>query len=499
VISRTPNVTVWDAVVRRAAWLVAAITPLVVAGCQRPRDATDRLHPCAISEGPPDAYCGTYTVFENRAARTGRTIDLKIVVAPALRRNPKPDPLFIFEGGPGGGAATLAPLRIPMFQSYQTDRDIVLIDQRGTGDSNPLDCATNDDQDADDLNVDDYPVERYRRCLDRLKADAQFYTTSLAMDDVDDVRRFLGYDLINLWGGSYGTRAALVYLRQHEAAVRSVVLDGVAPPDMRIPLYMARDGQRALDRLIQDCEQDAGGCATAYPHLRQTVADLWQQLSKKPRVTFTHPRTAVPRTITVSQRLVASIVFQSLYSPEVAALLPRLLTDAGSGNFQGLFALAYSTDLPRGAMSEGMFLSVVCAEDVPRITPDEIARETEGRFLGSAMFETRLKPCQFWPRGTVPGDYYEPVRSNRPVLLLSGEDDPITPPSWGEHVAQSLTNARHIVVPGAGHITLMRGCVHDLVGAFLDAASPAGLDASCVNALRRPPFFTTYTGPDQHP
>jgi pimeloyl-ACP methyl ester carboxylesterase len=466
--------------------------------CQRAsHDATDRLHPCRISEGPPDAYCGTYTVFENRTAQSGRTIDLKIVVAPALRRDPKLDPLFIFEGGPGGGAATLASLRIPMFARYQRDRDVVLVDQRGTGESNPLDCATEDDQD-DDLNTDNYPVDRYRRCLEQLKADAQYYTTSIAMDDIDDVRRFLGYDLINLWGGSYGTRAALVYLKQHEPSVRSVILDGVAPPDMRLPLYMARDGQRALDRLIEDCARDTLGCARAYPALRQTVANLWQQLSKKPRVTFTHPRTGLTKTITVSQRLVASIVFQSLYSPEVTALLPRLLTDAAEGNFQGLFALAYSTDLPKGAMSEGMFLSVVCAEDVPRITPEDIVRESEGRFMGSAMFDTRLKPCEFWPRGTVPGDYYEPVRSSRPVLLFSGEDDPVTPPSWGEHVARSLTNAKHIVVPGAGHITLMRGCVSDLVGQFLDAASPAGLDASCVNALRRPPFFTTYTGPDQH-
>jgi pimeloyl-ACP methyl ester carboxylesterase len=475
-----------------------AVALALAAGCQHAHDATDHLHPCRISEGPPDAYCGTYTVFENRPAKGGRTIDLKIVVAPALRRNPKPDPLFIFEGGPGGGAATLAPLRIPMFRRYQTDRDIVLVDQRGTGESNPLDCEADDDRDNDDLNIDDYPVERYRRCLEQLKADAQFYTTSIAMDDIDDVRQFLGYDLINLWGGSYGTRAALVYLKQHETSVRSVVLDGVAPPDMRLPLYMARDGQRALDRLLDDCDHDADGCAKAYPTLRQSVASLWQQLSKKPRVTFTHPRTGLPRTVTVSQRLVASIVFQSLYSPEVASLLPRLITDAAGGNFQGLFALAYSADLPKGAMSEGMFLSVVCAEDVPRISQEDIARESAGRFMGSAMFDTRLKPCEFWPRGVVPGDYYDPVRSDRPVLLLSGEDDPVTPPSWGEHVAESLTRARHIVVPGAGHITLMRGCVRDLVGTFLDTASVTGLDASCVDALRRPPFFTTYTGPDEH-
>jgi len=474
------------------------VTIMLAAACQRAgQGATAHLHPCAIAEGPPDAYCGTYRVFENRAAASGRTIDLKIVVAPALRRDPKPDPLFIFEGGPGGGAATLASHRIPMFRRFQTDRDVVLIDQRGTGESNPLDCAA-DDPDEDDLSsIDEYPVQRFRSCLEKLQADAAFYTTSIAMDDVDEVRQFLGYDSINLWGGSYGTRAALVYLKQHESSVRRVVLDSVAPPDMRLPLYMARDGQRALDRLLDACEADAGGCARGYPELRATVAQLWTQLAAKPRVSFTHPRTGKPMSLTVSQRLIATIVFQSLYTPEVAALLPQLLTDAARGNMQGLFALAFSADLPRGAMSEGLFLSVVCAEDMPRISADDIAAESAGRFIGTSMFDTRMRPCEFWPRGVVPDEYYAPVTSAKPVLLFSGEDDPVTPPSWGEAAARSLSNSRHIIVPGAGHITLMRGCVRQLVGDFLSGTSVDALGAACVQTLTRPPFFTSYTGPGQ--
>jgi pimeloyl-ACP methyl ester carboxylesterase len=474
--------------------LVASMLVLAAACSSSQQSAVDRLHPCQISEGPPDAYCGTYRVFEDRPAASGRTIDLKIVIAPALRRDPKPDPLFIFEGGPGGGAATLAAERIPMFRRFQNDRDVVLIDQRGTGASNPLDCPEDDDDEGLE-SIDDYPVERFRACLERLDADARFYTTSIAMDDIDDVRRFLGYEQINLWGGSYGTRAALVYLKQHEGSVRGVVLDGVAPPDMRLPLYMARDGQRALDRLIEDCEHDSAGCASTYPTLRQTVDQLWERLAARPQVTVPHPRTGRPLAVTVSQRLIATIVMQSLYSPEISALLPQLLTDAAAGNYRGLLALAFSTDLPKGAMSEGMFLSVVCAEDMRRITAEDIARETAGRFLGSTMFDTRMKPCAFWPRGLVSNDYYEPVRSAKPVLIFSGEDDPVTPPSWGDHVAQSLPNSRHIVVPGAGHITLMRGCVRELVGQFLDAARADGLDAACVDSLRRPPFFTSYTGP----
>jgi len=479
----------------RAAWLIFSV--FVLTSCQRTQpSALDRLHPCKIDEGPTEAFCGKYSVFEDRAAKTGRQIALKIVVAPALKRDPRPDPLFIFEGGPGGGAATLAEYHLPLFHRFQLDRDIVLIDQRGTGDSNPLNCEP-DDRDEEDLTkIDDYPVQRLRTCLAKLNADARLYTTAIAMDDIDEVRRFLAYGQINLWGGSYGTRAALVYLKRHEGSVRSVVLDGVAPPDMRLPLFMPRDAQRALDLMIEDCAKDAA-CGKQFPHLRESATTMFAHAAAKPRITFTHPRTGKPVQITVSQRLVAYIVFSALYDPTVVSLLPQLITDAASGNYQGLLALAFSRDMPKGAMSEGMFLSVVCAEDMPRIHPDEIAREAKGRFLGTAFFDTRMKPCEFWPKGTVTEDFYQPVVSGKPVLILSGADDPITPPSWGDHVAQYLTNAKHFVVPGAGHITTPRGCVPQLIGKFLDEASVKNLDPKCLQSQHRPPFFVNYTGADQ--
>jgi pimeloyl-ACP methyl ester carboxylesterase len=478
----------------RAAWLSLA---LVVAACQRtPPSALDRLHPCKIEEGPTEAFCGQYSVFEDRSAKTGRKIALKIVVAPALKRDPQPDPLFIFEGGPGGGAATLAEYRLPMFHRFQLDRDIVLIDQRGTGDSNPLNCEPEDRDEEDFSKIDDYPVERLRTCLAGLKADARLYTTAIAMDDIDDVRRFLGYGQINLWGGSYGTRAALVYLKRHEGSVRSVILDGVAPPDMRLPLFMARDGQRALDLMIEDCAKDAA-CGKQFPHLRDSLTTLFAHTAAKPRITLIHPRTGKSILIDVSERLVASIIFSALYDPTLTSLLPQLITDAALGNYQGLVALAFSRDMPKGAMSEGMFLSVVCAEDMPRIHPGEIEREAKGRFLGTAFFDTRMKPCQFWPKGVVTDDFYQPVVSSKPALILSGADDPITPPSWGDHVAQYLKNSKHFVVPGSGHISTPRGCVPQLIGKFLDEASVQNLDPACLQSQHRPPFFLNYTGADQ--
>lgn len=481
---------------RRLALL--AVT-LAAASCASPAptSAIDRLHECRLDEGPPGAYCGTLGVYEDRVAKQGRRLALKIVVAPALRRDAAPDPLFILEGGPGAGAATLASSRLPMFRRFRTNRDLVFVDQRGTGESNRLGCDPSPDEIDALTSDDDRALARLRSCLASLDADPRLYTTSIAMDDLDDVRAFLGYERINLWGGSYGTRAALVYLRQHEAHVRSVVLDGVAPHDMQLPLHTARDAQRALDRLLADCAADSA-CAGAFPTLAADTAALFARLEhEKPMVHGVHPRTGLPLSLPLSRRDAALVVFRALYVPELASLLPRVLTDAAAGSFQGLLALAFSS-APEGDkrdMALGMHLSVVCAEDIPRITAEDRARAADTGFLGAAMFEAQYAACSFWPTGEVPGSYYDPVRSDRPVLILSGADDPVTPPTWGDHVRPTLTRSTHVVVPGAGHITLTRGCVPQLVGAFLDGASVDGLDTACTGTLTRPPFFVTPTGP----
>jgi len=488
-----------DEMPSRVPVVLLACAALAAASCttEPATSAIDRLHECAIEEGPSGAYCGTLAVPENRATGEGRQIALKIVVAPALRRDAAPDPLFILEGGPGAGAATLAGSRLGMFRRFRTDRDLVFVDQRGTGDSNRLGCDPTAEELDEVATNDERSLARIRACLAALDADPRLYTTPIAMDDLDDVRRFLGYDRINLWGGSYGTRAALVYLRQHEARVRSVVLDGVAPQDMRLPLHTARDAQRALDRLLADCAADAA-CAAAFPTLAADTQALFARLAAGATiVTGVHPRTGRPISLPLTRRDAALVVFRALYIPEVASLLPRVLSEASAGNYQGLLALAFMS-APEGDkrdMAIGMHLSVVCAEDIPRITPADRVDADAGGFLGAAMFDAQYAACAFWPKGEVPDSYYAPIASAKPVLILSGADDPVTPPTWGDHVAPHLPNSKHIVVPGAGHITLTRGCVPSIVERFLRDARVDGLDATCTDALTRPPFFVTPTGP----
>jgi pimeloyl-ACP methyl ester carboxylesterase len=480
----------------RRLFLAFALLMLLSACGGTRRAATDRLQPCTSEEGPTGAYCGSLAVWEDRAAGKGRRIDLRMVVFPALRRDPKPDPLFVFAGGPGQGAAKMALTLGTLFRRFQKDRDIVLVDQRGTGGSHPLNCRA-PEGDSDDLSkLGDDPTQLYRDCLQRYDADPKLYTTSIAMDDIEEVRRHLGYGPINLWGASYGTRAALVYLRQYPDAVRSAVLDGVAPPGMALPLYFPRDGQRALDLAFEACWREAA-CHAAFPDLRAKFEAVLKRLAANPKVKLTHPRTGMRSEVVLSRATAAAILMGALYSPATAALLPRVIADAAAGDYGGLLGLASAGEAMGEGISEGMHLSVVCAEDFPRIQAAEIGRVTANTFLGEEMIRNRMKACAFWPAKPPGEEFYRTVVSDKPVLLLSGELDPVTPPGWAAEGAGGLKNSRQIVVPGAGHGVSSLGCVSKLMGQFLEEGTAANLNAECVKTQRRPPFFLTYSGPAQ--
>jgi pimeloyl-ACP methyl ester carboxylesterase len=475
---------------------------LLLTGCSslQKTSALDRLKPCKAADGLGDAYCGTLEVFENRITKTGRKIPLRIVLLPALKQKYAEDPVFFLAGGPGQGAAALARDLQEPFRQVESDRDIVLVDQRGTGKSNPLECKpTGKDTEDDDPDEDGSAmVKRFRACVESLKAKADLtqYTTPIAMDDLDDVRQYLGYTKINLYGASYGTRAALVYARRHAANTRAVIIDGVAPTDMRLPLYMARDSQRALDLLFRDCEKDSG-CNKRFPNLKTRLNALFAKLDAHPQhVHYVHPRTGEEKDLEVKHLMLTGLLFSSLYSPVTASLVPLLIEQAEKGNYTGFFALGAAFDPTASNMSQGMHFSVVCSEDAPRIERGQIVRESAGTFAGAEMADLRTQPCAFWPHEPMDPTYYQNTPSDIPALILSGELDPVTPPVWGDQIASQWKNSKHIVVPGAGHGAWASGCVMKLMVQFLNDGDASKLDTSCVQKVKRPPFFLGPAGPD---
>ena len=481
---------------RRLALAVVLLLAAALSGCNsRPPAGFSHLHLCTGDEGPADAYCGTLSVFENRQAHTGRRLSLAIVVLPALSDEYRLVPLVFLAGGPGQGAAAMASVVHTIFSRVQQHRDIVLVDQRGTGHSHPLECRDDEDTLQSALADDAQVLRHLQTCLDGYDADVRFYTTPVAMDDLDDVRGFLGYTRVNLYGGSYGTRAALVYLRQHPDRVRAIVLDGVAPTDMRLPLFAARDASRALGKLLDDCEREPR-CHAAYPSLRPQVTSLLRHLDSAPaHVTLTHPRTGRPESVTVTARTVANAVLGALYSPTTAAMLPLLLDRAAHDDFQGLLALALAGDQSEN-LSVGMQLSVLCSEDAGRIDPDDVAHATAATLFGRHLIAGQMAACGVWPKGDLPADYTDPVTSDVPALVLSGDLDPVTPPSWGEAVTSHLRNGRHVVARGTGHGVATTPCGARVIADFLEQGTADGLDARCLSQPTRPPFFLTPSGPD---
>jgi pimeloyl-ACP methyl ester carboxylesterase len=430
-------------------------------------------------------------VPEDRGASDGRRIDLFLAVVPAIAGRPEPDPLVFLAGGPGQ-AATESFVQLPQaFARISRHREIVLLDQRGTGSSHPLDCDVPTDLEVARADV----AALARGCLETLDANPRLYTTSVAVDDLEAVRRALGYERLNLYGVSYGSRVALAYLRRHPAHVRSVILDGVVPADVALSSGVSRNAQRGLDAIFARCEADPA-CSQAFPELRVHVEALAKRLEARPLdLSLRDPATGDPTKLRLTRDRFAGAVRLLSYAPETASLLPLLIETAfRDGDFAPLAAqsLILERELAE-SFSYGMQFAVACTEDVPFASTD--AKSTEATYLGSQPFRFLAQICAEWPQGVRPADFRTPVVSDVPVLLLSGELDPITPPSDAARAAKTLRRSRHIVAPGQGHSVAARGCIPRLMSQFVDAGSATDLDTDCVAALEPAPFFLRMSGP----
>lgn len=440
--------------------------------------------------------CGDFEVAENPRDPQSRKIHLNVARLPAISARPESDPLFIFAGGPGQAATEIIVPLYSFIAKINQQRDVVFIDQRGTGHSHPLDCEPTEpfNYDLSFQAVEKIQLDGLKECLENFDADLQFYTTPYAIDDFNAVREALGYEKINLWGGSYGTRAALVYLRRHPQTVRSVILDGVAPVDMKIPQYFSSDAEDAMQRVLTLCENNAS-CSQQFGDIKNTLKTVVQRLDENPqRIVLRHPATQEDMPVQVSGELISSYFRLSLYSREMSALLPWLIQAIHDEDYRALSVMISSAETTLGGLSIGLQYSVLCNEDI-REAVIEDAQQKDDNLLELNLTAGMKKVCEFWPTASLPDNYNEPVKSDIPTLILSGELDPVTPPYWGEKTAQTLSNSHHVIVSGAHHGVSTLGCVPDMLDQFIQTTTFDALNENCVKKIQPHLPFVSAAGP----
>jgi pimeloyl-ACP methyl ester carboxylesterase len=454
---------------------------------------TITLKDCEV-ENVGKGKCGTLEVYENRATKKGRMISLNILVLPATGDQREPDPFVYFAGGPGSAATEDAQGIAQVFAKIRVHRDLLFVDQRGTGKSHPLNCEFYNLADPQSYLGYFFPLEDVRKCRPQLEAqaDLKLYTTDIAVEDMDEVRAALGYEQLNLFGGSYGTRAALTYLKRYPKRVRTATLQGVAPANLYMPSDFPLGMERALQGVIAECAADEA-CNKAFPNLKDEAKSVLAQLIKEPvEVEVQKPNSKEHAKVKLNRDLAAEAIRYMLYSPVPASRVPLFIHLAAQGNFVPLAqaAMDYRINLV-GSGSNGMYLSVTCAEDLPWIKAGEGERMAANTFLGDYRLRQQREACALWPRAELKRDYAEPVRADVPVLILTGEWDPVTPPSNGDRVAKTLPNSLHIVVPhgahGLGGLENI-DCILRITAEFVEHGTTKGLDTSCVKTIRRRGF-----------
>ena len=438
------------------------------------------------------AWCSPFQVAENRTETNGRKLDLKFALIPSLQAADD-DFIVYLAGGPGQSAIDTWPQMADALGPARKHRHVLLLDQRGTGASNPLTCKAEEDEESLPFDLE-RTVASTQSCLDEVSkiADPRFYTTTDAVEDLEALRQALGGPKFDLVGVSYGTRVAQQYLKRHPEGVRSIVLDSVAPNELVLGGEFARNLDDALKAQFANCAKSPA-CAKAFPDPYADLTRLRAALTEAPRqVRYADPVTFKEKTETLNAESMVGLVRMFAYAPESAALIPNTIKQSLAGNDAPLLGqIGILSQGIEALVGSGMQLSVICAEDADRLTVDAAAADT---LLGIRMVEILKAQCRIWPRGSRPADFNDPAKGDTPILVLEGELDPVTPPRYGEQVMQNLDNAKLIIAKGQGHNVIGRGCMPKLVSEFMDTLDPKALDASCVDELGPLPHFIDFNG-----
>ena len=487
------------------------LTPFATAATDPNPDGDLQFNECTIGSGAASlvAECATLSVplMPDSPHATAPTVhspdtpaqmlELSIARIPARRRSARQDAFTLIAGGPGQSAIESFPAVSFAFRHIMRDHDVVLIDQRGTGSSARLDCPDAPDAMGLEFDIDsEAQQERALECLESLPHDPRWFTTSVAVQDLEHVRQALNISQWNVYGISYGTRVALHYLKRYPQAVRSLVLDAVVPSSVALGPDIGRMAQRSLELIFQRCSENAG-CFNAFGDLAEPTLDLLESLEAEPRnIVFEDVATGKLTDMTFTREHLAITLRLMSYSAQTAAILPSMLHDAiVNENFAPLARQSLLQTRALGdTLATGMHHAVICTEDAPFIDDDNAQTEAPS-YLGSGITDALLSNCERWPAGVIDDDFKQAFASTVPTLILSGEADPITPPEYGEQAASHLSAARHIVNAGQGHMQAPFGCMPVLLAQFVETADAQSLDVRCLERLQTTPFFVDANGP----
>lgn len=479
---------------------VLALTPATVFAATPGQGQSIQLEDCRISAGPGypgiKARCGTLLRPENPADPGSPEISLRVAVVPALNLNPEPDPVVPLAGGPGQGAVQFYSAYASAFEPLRRNRDILLVDQRGTGESSPMDCQVDDDIVEGNYSTEE-TVLFTKACLEQLPHDPRYFTTSVAVTDLAAVRDALGYSTLNLYGISYGTRVAQHFARRYPESTRTIVLDGVVPPQVPLGPEIATESQNAIDKVLSRCAGDEA-CSARFPRIEASFAALVERLREKPvLLSAPDPNTGRPKEISFGSPQFTAAVRLLAYHANSVALLPLLIHEAAGGNFVPLASQYEMTVVGLSdSLSLGMHNAVMCTEDVPFY--DKTTIDYDGlaaSYMGPFQLEAIEAICSVWPDGPIDPEFKAALATDIPVLLLSGDADPITPPRYAELAAVDLGNALHLIGKDQGHGQIAVGCMPRLIETFIRTADPGAVDAECLERSFTMPFFLDFSGP----
>jgi pimeloyl-ACP methyl ester carboxylesterase len=485
--SKTRSMRVKSEAITRAVPALAVLAALC-ASTAAPA-ATLRTSPCGLPGVARPAQCGLLDILEDPDQPNGRRLPIHVAIVPAASGKALSDPIVVLMGGPGEDAISAAAVYAAQFEALLTDRDLLLVDQRGTGRSAALKCDFFSPDAAAESLQDFFPPAAVKRCKVRLQAvaDLRRYTYLYFARDLEQVRRALGYGLVNLFAGSYGTRAAQIYMRAYPHSVRTAYLGSVVPIDLEGPLHFAMTAQTALDHMFDNCEADSA-CHTAFPNLRKEFHQIMERLASG-NVRVSLPGYADP--VPLDRGRVAEWFRSKLYRPRDAAALPWTIHRAFAADWapivDGILSGARGLD---DSISLGLFLSITCSEDMPFVREQDVVPQTQGTFLGDYRLRQQQAACEQWPRSALSGDYRKPIRSDVPTLFVTGDLDSGTPLSFTNRVAQGFSQRAVVVIHGQGH-TEWNDCIARMYRQLVRDASVAQLDSQSCPAIPLPPFETS--------